>query len=169
MTPLPISNTHIIVVGSIMSEIKQTALVETWTSSCSVWWRGVVFWNGCRLDPATWRHDNPSRRQQAFTSQPERSAAAAHITAGHNVSSQTDCSSVSTVTPNSRSVSTVSRPVPIHPAFWRHYANHIHLYEGQETVELYLHNDTEADNEVSLLPLTWVEAVQVVIFLCCSV
>jgi hypothetical protein len=29
MTPLPISNTHIIVVGSIMSEIKETALIET--------------------------------------------------------------------------------------------------------------------------------------------
>jgi hypothetical protein len=44
MTQLPISNTHIIVVGSIMSEIKQTALVETRdvTLFCLVKWHGLL-------------------------------------------------------------------------------------------------------------------------------
>jgi len=50
-TQLPISNTHIIVVGSIMSEIKKTELVETWTSGCSVWWSGVEFRNDCSAWP----------------------------------------------------------------------------------------------------------------------
>jgi len=44
MTPLPISNTHIIAVGSIMSEIKQTALVEIWDVRlfCLVKWYGLL-------------------------------------------------------------------------------------------------------------------------------
>jgi hypothetical protein len=98
---------------------------------------------------------------------------ALYTTACHNVSSQADRSSVSTVTPNSRCVVDPQHSVQpssnVHPAFWRHYANHIHLYEGQETVELYLHNDTEADSEISLLPLTRVCGVHIVISILCSV
>jgi hypothetical protein len=59
MKPLPISNTHIIVVGSIMSEIKHTALVENCdVRLCSfselVWTFGTAVVRGLGLlDTAT--------------------------------------------------------------------------------------------------------------------
>jgi len=74
-----------------------------------VWTFGTAVARGIGLlDPATRRHDNPSKRRQAFTPQQQQHLKRSLVHYG----SQADCSSVSTVTPNSRGVGNPSAQRP---------------------------------------------------------